>query len=386
MDTIYLDNNASTAPDPLVIAAVSEAMASLPGNASSHHAFGFQAADAVERARGSVAGLVGARVRDVVFTSGATEANNLALIGLWEASRIDSPSRVRVLVGATEHPAVLEVADYLATRGALVHRVRVDSLGRLDLNDLKAHLTDDVLVVSVMAANNETGTLAPLPEVSDLAHSVGALVHSDCTQAMGRVSVDMTRDGLDFMSLSAHKMHGPKGVGALVVRRGVVVFPQLRGGGHERGLRSGTINTPGVVGLGVAAELAASRLGEAIAIRAMTDKFIAKLENTVPEVELNGHPDDRLPNTANLRFVGADAEAVMMGMPQVACSTGSACSAAVPTPSPVLLAMGKSQQHAAESLRFSLSRTTTHEELMTAADLVRDSVAYVRSQLGHEVA
>lgn len=377
-DILYLDNNASTRPLPEVVASVVAVMESSWGNPASAHNAGRLALEHTERARESVADLIGAPATQVAFTSGATEANNLALRGLWEASRDSEPERTQVVVGATEHPAVLEVADWLAKAGAEIVTVPVDRSGLIDLNSLFAAVSGRTLLVSIMAANNETGVLAPIGAVVEAAHAVGAYVHTDATQVVGRLPFSFTESDLDLLSLSGHKMHGPKGVGALVASRRAPLAPQIIGGGHERGLRSGSLNTPGIVGLGVAAEFADVSTKAVSAAELLRDRLVEGLSATVVGLTVNGADAPRLPNTANLRFAGADAEAVMANMPGVACSSGSACSSAIPRPSHVLLAMGMTDEEASESLRFSLSRFTTADEIDDAVKRVSTAVDNVR--------
>lgn len=379
---IYLDNNASTAPDPLVVEAVANALREVVANPSSQHAAGQAAAAQIEIARQELATLVGCRSREVVFTSGATEANNLALAGVWLGTRTTTPNRTRVVIGATEHPTVLEAAAELERLGAELVVVPVHSNGLLDLAQLAAAVDNRTLIVSVMAANNETGVISELAKVVPIAHGHGAWVHSDATQAIGRIPLSFSEIDLDLLSLSAHKMHGPKGVGALVCSRQVPLAGITIGGGQEHGLRSGTLNTPGIIGLGVAAKLAHRRLEEQVQIGKLRDWFVSQLTQLIPAVQENASCSARLPNTANLRFVGADADAIMAGMPYLACSTGSACSSSVPTPSPVLLAMGLSGTAASECLRFSLSRTTTKKELAAAVGIIAAAVQHVRTTLG----
>lgn len=379
---LYFDNNASTAPLPEVVAAVSEVMASSWGNPASAHDAGRLAAERTERSREAVARLIDAQPGRVTFTSGATEANNLALKGLWEGSRLTAPERTQVVVGATEHPAVLEVADWLAKAGAEILKIPVDHSGLIDINALNDTVSERTLLVSVMAANNETGVLAPLEAVVGAAHEVGAYVHSDATQMVGRLPFSFLGLDLDLLSLSGHKMHGPKGAGALVASRHVPIAPQFLGGGHERGLRSGTLNTPGIVGLGVAADHANVTPAGIAAIEQLRDHLIAGLSATTEGLEVNGAGAPLLPNTANVRFAGADAEAVMAHMPELACSSGSACSSAIPRPSHVLLAMGLTHQEASESLRFSVSRMTTIDDVDAAIALVASAVENVRQLTG----
>lgn len=381
-DILYLDNNASTIPLPEVVASVAEAMESLWGNPASAHGSGRLVAERTERARVSLANLLGARPAQVVFTAGATEANNLALRGLWEGSRLTVPERTQVVVGATEHLAVLDVADWLAKVGAEVVTLPVNRSGVVDVEVLNESVSDRTLLVSVMAANNETGVVSPLAAVVEAARAVGAYVHSDATQIVGRLPLSFLDLDLDLLSLSGHKMHGPKGIGALLASRRVPLAPQVLGGGHERGIRSGTPNTPGIIGLGVAAELADVTPLALAAVEQLRDRFISELSATLDGIEINGASAPRLPNTVNVRFVGADAEVVMANMPEVACSSGSACSSAIPRPSHVLLAMGLTHEEASESLRFSLSRFTTSIEVDEAVAYTSTAVKKVRQLTG----
>jgi cysteine desulfurase len=381
MQSVYLDNNASTVPDDRVIDAVAACMREVYANPSSQHRAGTQAMNFIDAAREQVANLMGSSLGRVTFTSGATEANSLAIRGLWDATRETGSSRCRIVVGETEHPSVMEAAGSLAARGADVIVAPVDRYGVVDCDALKRLVDDQTLLVSIMAGNNETGTLAPLGEIGNIASKVGAYFHTDGTQLVGRLPFSMDSSSIDLVSISAHKMHGPKGVGALLARRAVQLSPQVFGGGQERGLRSGTLNTPGIVGLGVAAELALAHMDEAGLVSRLRDRLQMGLEKLLPEVELNGHPTQRLPNTVNLRFTGADAEAVMASLEHVLCSSGSACSSAVPTPSHVLLAMGLDYGAAGESLRFSLSRFTTEDDIDTAIRDVTQAVEYVRQMV-----
>lgn len=377
-DIIYLDNNASTPPDPEVSEAVGWALRDLYANPSSLHPAGRRAAAAVERAREQVAALISCGPRAIAFTSGATEADNLAIHGLWEGSRSAGSPRNTIIVGATEHAAVLQCARSLRAEGARVIEAPVDRFGVIALDALRDLVDEDVLLVSVMAANSETGTLAPLSDVAAIAKERGAYVHTDATQYVGRLRLDMEALDLDAVSLSGHKMHGPKGVGALAVRRGVPIASQTQGGGHERGMRSGTLNTPGIIGLGVASELAIGRFGDTGTVVGLRDRLHQWLCVRLEGVTLNGHPNERLPNTLNLRFSGADAEAVMASLGRVACSAGSACSSGIPAPSHVLVAMGLNSQEAHQSLRFSLSRYTTAFDVEAAVDEIASAVTFVR--------
>jgi cysteine desulfurase len=375
---IYLDNNASTAPDPAVVEAVTAAMSDFYANASSQHAPGRRAAAAVERAREQVAALANSTARSVIFTSGATEADALAIRGLWDGAQAAGLSRDTVVVGATEHAAVIEAARSLERRGARVLLAPVHPDGVVDIAALRELVDERVLLVSIMAANSETGTLAPLDAVVSIARDAGAFVHSDATQLIGRLPLSMTDLDVDMISLSGHKMHGPKGVGALLAGRHVHLTSQIYGGGQERGLRSGTSNTPGIVGFGVAAELAVTRLGEVTSITSLRDRLHQGIIQRFPDATLNGNPLRRLPNTLNLRFPGADAEAVLASLQTVICSAGSACHAGAPEPSHVLLAMGLDHEAAYECLRFSLSRLTSAQEIDSAVEEIVAAVRFVR--------
>jgi cysteine desulfurase len=377
MTDIYLDNNATTALDERVLDAMLPALRHV-GNPSSAHPAGQIARSWVEDARRQVSALLGASPREIVFTSGSTEANNLALQGLVHGAE---SRRRRVVSVTTEHPAILETLKVLAGEGAEVVLVPVDRWGIIDLHRLGEAVDDQTLLVTVMAANNETGVLAPLPQIAEITHACGAVLHTDATQLLVWGGLEVDAVGVDLLSLSSHKMHGPQGVGALYVRRDCSwqLAPVQHGGGHERGIRSGTLNTAGIVGLGVAAALAASEGPAAsLRVRALREQLHQRLEEAAAPLTLNGHPADRLPGTLNLSFPGADAEAVMAGAPNVAIATGSACSSGHPGPSHVLTAMGIGEEQAACSLRFGLSRFTTAEEIRTGAALIAESVARVR--------
>ena len=377
---VYLDYNGSSPLDPRVAEAMVPVLTKRLGNASSVHRFGRAQAALVDDARSALADFVGGRPSDVVFTSGATEANNLALKGLLESA---PPKRTRLLVSAVEHASIKGTAAWIATRAlARVETIPVTSGGFVDPETVADMLGDDVLLVSVMAANSETGVLNDVGRIAALASGAGALMHCDATQIVGRLPFDMSGLGVDLVSMSGHKICGPGGVGALVANANArrALSPVSHGGGHERGIRSGSVNVAGVVGLGKAAVLAAAdgatdmeRIGK------LRDVLVAGLRTQVPGIAENGDPSRRLPNTANLRFRGADAEAVLVNMDPVAISTGSACSAGAIEPSPVLSAMGIDRDAAFESLRFSLGRFTTAADIAEAIDRTVSAVEYVRS-------
>lgn len=385
---INLDHNATTAPDPRVVDVVAATMVSATGNPSSQHGLGQAARRVVDLAREQIAAALGASPREVLFTSGATEANNLALLGVWAAADTHGATSTRnaVIVGATEHPAVLEPARALARmHGATVVEAPVHPDGTLDLDVFADLVTHQTLLVSLMLANNETGVLHPVARAAEIAHEQGALVHTDATQGPGRIPVDLADLGVDLMSVSGHKMHGPRGVGALVfdsyarVPGGASLLePLMHGGAQERGLRPGTYNTAGIAGFGVAATLVGERLAQSADLASRRDAFEAALVDRIG-VTVNGTGAPRLPNTTNVRFVGADAEAVLAGTPEVACSTGSACSSGISHASHVLTAMGLEDLAARECVRFSLSTASSHAELHYAVGLIADTVTHVRT-------
>ncbi|AEH10127.1 Cysteine desulfurase [Candidatus Protofrankia datiscae] len=384
---IYCDYNATTPVDPRVLDAMLPLFTEDFANASSGHAAGRAAARLVERAREQVAALVGAGRRSVVFTGGATEAANLAIHGVLAGAE---PGRRRVLVAASEHKAVLAAAGQAARlHGGSVELIRVLRDGTPDLDHLAAllsKLSGQVGLVAVMAANSETGAIADVRQACRLTHGAGALYLCDVTQAAGKIPVALEAHGIDLAVLSAHKIYGPKGVGALVASRPLQnrLTPLIVGGGQERGLRSGTINSAGIVGFGRAAQLAAERLpADADRLRHLTALLHGLLTEKLPGVELNGPSVTRLPNTVNLRFAGADADAVMTSMPQVAVSAGSACKGSSTEPSHVLTAMGLDTTAALESLRFSLGRPTTEDEVHALATHVATAVTHVRSLHTH---
>lgn len=375
---IYLDNAATTPLDPSVLQAMMPFLTQEFGNAASQHPFGRRASDAVEEARSEIAALVGGEAQEIIFTSGATESINLALKGVMASEAHDQR---HLITAATEHKATLDTAHALETAGTRVTILPVDRYGVISMADLDAALSSDTQLVSLMAANNETGTLGPIREAAVRAHDAGALFHSDATQLVGKLPLDVDDLGVDFMSFSSHKLYGPKGIGALYVRRGrrSALAPQIHGGGHERGLRSGTMNVPGCVGFGHACMLAAMCLvQEAEAIRRFRNYLEDQLLSTVQGTSVNGHPDERLPNISNLRFYGIDADSLMLGMPDVAVSSGSACTSATPTPSHVLRAMGIGYEAAEECLRFSLGRFTTRDEIDYAVRRVLEVTQLLR--------
>ena len=380
MREVYLDYNASAPLDPRVLEAMAPILTGSVGNASSVHRFGRRQAAAVDEAREHVAALVGGRPGGVVFTAGATEANNLALRGAVEAAPED---RRRVLVSAVEHASVGRTARWLADCGSTkLDVIGVTAGGFVEPDAVEDMVSDDVVLVSVMAANSETGVLNSVGEIAERVRATGELFHCDATQMAGRLPFDMEELGADLVSVSGHKICGPGGVGALVGTRHALqrLAPVIHGGGHERGLRSGSLNVGGIVGLGTAARIAADeRESESARVKVLRDRLVAELGAKLAGMHQNGDRSRRLPNTASIRFDGADAEAVMSNMDPVAVSTGSACSAGSIEPSEVLTAMGLSRDAAFESVRFSLGRFTTEADIDAAVESAVGAVERVRA-------
>lgn len=380
---IYLDHHATTPVDPRVLDAMLPYFREKFGNAASiSHRYGWEAEAAVERAREQVAALIGAESRAIVFTSGATEANNLAFKGALPALR----SRGNHLVSAvSEHRSVLDPLKRLAREKVHVTFVPCDATALVTPEAIRDALTEETVLVSVMWANNEVGTISPVPAIASLCRERSVILHTDATQAVGKIPLDVTEAGVDLLSFSAHKLYGPKGIGALYVRRVGANRPRIQaemdGGGHERGMRSGTLPVPLVVGFGEAASIALrERDEEALRLKRLRDRLHAGIVTRLPEVQLHGHPTERLPGNLNLGFPGVHGEALMMAMKDVACSSGAACSAAEPEPSHVLKAIGLDDDAAKATLRFGLGRFTTEEEIDRAIGYVCDAVVSLRSQ------
>ena len=369
--TIYLDDHATTPCDPRVVNAMLPYFSGQFANpASTTHLPGRQAAGAVEQAREQLAALLGALPEDVVFTSGATESNNLALYGVARAAA-NGPRR-RIITLAIEHKAVLEPCRDLAEQGWDVHYAPVDRQGVVQLDALAELLSPETLLVSIQAANSEIGTVQPLSEIADLVKAAGALLHCDATQAVGRVPLDWRSLPVDLLALSGHKLYGPKGSGALLVRRILRrggLLPLMRGGTQEGGLRPGTHNVPAIVGLGVAAELMAQEgAEEAQRVQGMRDRFEAALQARLPEVRLNGHPTRRLPGNSSVTVPGIEADALLCNLPRYALSLGSACNSGAPEPSPVLTAIGLDREEADATFRLGLGRFTREADLTQLVD------------------
>jgi cysteine desulfurase len=392
MSATYLDHAATTPMLPEAVAAMAEAL-TRTGNASSLHTAGRRARRDVEEARERIAAAVGARPSEVVLTTGGTESDNLAVKGLYWARRDADPRRTRVLVSAIEHHAVLDAAEWLgAHEGAEVELLDVDDVGRVRPETLRAALAREperVALVSVMWANNEVGTVNPIRELAAIAHEFGVPMHTDAVQAVGVLPVDFTASGVDALSLTGHKLGGPIGAGALLLGREVVLTPLLHGGGQERDVRSGTLDTPAVVGLATAVELAVADAPRRVpALAALRDDLVARITAVAPEATLNGDPGtgvveggpSRLPGNAHLSFPGCEGDSLLMLLDAqgIECSTGSACTAGVAQPSHVLLAMGADEATARGSLRFSLGHTSTAADVDAVAAVIGPVVERAR--------
>ena len=379
MRRVYLDNNATTRADPEVVAKMLPFFSEEFGNASSSHGFGVEVSGAVREARRSVQALLGAaHDHEIVFTSGGTESDNAAILAGLAARE----GRDEIVTTAVEHPAILSLVEHLQkTRGVTVHLIGVDARGRIDLDAFRAALGPKTAIVSAMWANNETGTLFPVEELARLAHEAGALFHTDAVQAVGKIPIDLKTTQIDFLSLSGHKLHGPKGIGALYVRKGTKFAPFLRGGHQERARRGGTENTPGIVGLGAAAELARLRLQEdAVHIAALRDRLEAGVTQRIAQCQISGDVDNRLVNTSNIAFSDIEGEAILTHLDRagIAASTGSACTAGSTEPSHVLRAMNVPEEALHGAIRFSLSRENTIEEIDDVLETLPGIVAKLR--------
>ena len=376
---IYLDNNSTTPMDPRVLESMLPFFNEKFGNAASrNHSFGWNAEKAVDDAREQVAHLIGSTSKEIIFTSGATEANNLAIKGVYE---MYGSQGNHIITVTTEHKAVLDACKKAEKMGAQVTYLSPNEDGLINLNELEAAITDQTILITIMYGNNEIGVVQDIKAISAIAKKNGILFHTDATQAVGKIPVDVLADGIDLMSFTAHKMYGPKGVGALYVRRKnprVKVTSQMDGGGHERGMRSGTLNVPGIVGFGKACELCEQAMDqEAVRLSAMRDKLEKELL-TIEEAYVNGNPAHRLPHVANISFKFVEGEGLMMGTKDIAVSSGSACTSASLEPSYVLKSLGLDDELAHSSLRFGLGRFTTEEEIDFAIDHVKTAVNKLR--------
>jgi cysteine desulfurase len=381
MRRVYLDNNATTPVAAEVFEAMTPYLTGDFGNASSIHWYGQQAKAAVETAREAVAKLINARPNEIAFTSGGTESDNTSLFGAVEAARAKEGAK-HIVISAIEHHAVLHAAQALAKRGVEVAYVRVGASGIVDPGDIQRALRPGTVLISIMHANNELGTIQPLEEIGRIAGGHDVIFHTDAVQSVGKIPVDVEKLGVDLLSLSAHKLHGPKGVGALFVRKGTPLAPLLYGGHSERDRRPGTENTPGIVGLGKAAELARAKLAtDAPRLAALRDRLEETILAGIPLTARNGDRARRLPTTSNIRFGHVEGEAfvIAMDLQGVACSTGAACSSGSVEASHVLSAIGLSHAQARSSIRFSLGRMTTPEDIDYALEVLPAVVARLRA-------
>ena len=377
---IYMDSHATTPMDPRVFEAIRPYFTETFGNAASrNHSFGWSAEEGVEKARKQVADLIGANAKEIVFTSGATESDNLALKGVAE---MYAEKGNHIITAATEHKAILDTCKRLEKEGCRVTYLPVQANGLVDLDLLRSAITDKTILISVMYANNEIGVVQPMREIGKIAKEKGVLVHSDATQAIGKVPVNVTQDNIDIMSLSAHKMYGPKGVGALYVRRRnprVQLTAQMDGGGHERGMRSGTLNVPGIAGFGAACAICQREMPEeSKRLAYLRDKLKKKFEDNLDEIHVNGTMEHRLPGNLNMSFVYVEGESLLMGINDIAVSSGSACTSATLEPSYVLKALGLGDDVAHSSIRFGIGRFNTEAEIDYVSDKLIDTVKKLR--------
>jgi len=377
---IYMDNQATTAVDPRVVEAMLPYFTEKFGNpASRNHEFGWKAEEAVETSRAQIARLIHASPREIVFTSGATESDNLAIKGVADAYRAKGN---HIITQATEHKAVLDTCKRLEQSGCQVTYLPVSKDGLIDLDELRRAITPKTILISIMHANNEIGVLQPIEEIGKLAKEKNVLFHVDAAQSVGKIPVGVEKLGIDLLAISAHKIYGPKGVGALYVRRKnprVELSPMMDGGGHERGMRSGTLNVPGIVGLGKACELCQKEMaGEGERLRALRDKLKDAVLSQLDDTSINGSMTHRLPGNLNLSFTGLEGDALLMGINDVAVSSGSACTSATLEPSYVLRALGVSEDLAHSSIRFGLGRFNTEEEVDYVAGRVVETVKRLR--------
>jgi cysteine desulfurase len=377
---IYMDYHATTPVDPEVLKAMTPYFTEFFGNAASrNHEFGWTAESAVEKARAQIAHLIGASEKEIIFTSGATESDNLALLGVAELYKEKGNHLITTTI---EHKAILDTCHLLQSKGYEITYLPVDSYGRVSSEAVEKAITPKTILVSVMLANNEIGSINPIAEIGKVCKQKGVFFHSDAVQGIGKVPIDVQKMGIDLLSISAHKIYGPKGIGALYVRRKnprVRVSPLIHGGGHERGMRSGTLNVPGIVGFGKASELAEQLLPEETRrIRKLREMLWEGIQAELDEVYLNGHPTERLSNNLNISFAFVEGESLMMGIKEIAVSSGSACTSASLEPSYVLKEIGVGEDLAHTSIRFGLGRFTTEEEIRYVIEKVVRTVKKLR--------
>ena len=377
---IYLDNHSTTACDPRVVEEMLPYFTEKFGNAASrNHSFGWEVEEAVENARKQIAQLVHADAKEIIFTSGATESDNLALKGVVEMYKEKGD---HIITTSTEHRAVIDTAKYLEKKGVNVTFLPVDKAGMVNPDDVRNAITDKTILISIMLANNEIGTIHPIAEIGKIAKEKGVIFHCDATQGVGKIPVNVQEMGIDLMSFTSHKIYGPKGIGALYVRRRaprVRLEPMIHGGGHERGMRSGTLPVPLIVGFGKACELCEQEMAtESVRMAKMRDRLQEGIMGAMDEVYLNGHPTERLPGNLNISFAYVEGEALLMGVKEIALSSGSACTSATLEPSYVLRALGVGSDLAHSSIRFGLGRFTTDEEIEYTIDRMIKAVNHLR--------
>ncbi|HKV91275.1 MAG TPA: aminotransferase class V-fold PLP-dependent enzyme [Candidatus Angelobacter sp.] len=376
---VYLDNHATTPLDPRVLEAMLPFLTSKFGNAASNsHSFGWEAAAAVESARRQIASAIGASPQEIVFTSGATESDNLAVLGVAEAQRSRGN---HVITAVSEHKAILDSCKYLEKHGYRITRLPVKSDGLIDLNQLKDSFTPETILVTIMAANNETGVLQPIEEIGHLCRERGILFHSDAVQALGKVPLNVQSANLDLTSLTAHKLYGPKGCGALFVSTNVAarLHPMIHGGGHEHGLRSGTLNVPGIVGFGKACEIAQHEMPEeSCRLAGLRNRLRDRLTSALDQVVINGSMEHRVPGNLNMSFLHVEGETLLTGLHDIALSSGSACSSGKTEASHVLKALGLSDEAAGCAIRFGIGRFNTEAEINYVAERVIELVKNLR--------
>ena len=373
MNRIYLDHAATTAVDREVVQTMMPYFTETYGNASSLHSFGRDARNALNASRQTVADALGAQANEIIFTSGGTESDNLALKGVGKG---------HIITSSIEHPAILNTCRYLQDHGCDVTYVPVDSEGLVDPGDVESAITDDTILISVMHANNEIGTIQPISEIGSITKDHGILFHTDAVQSFGKTEIDVRKMNIDLLSVSSHKIYGPKGVGAIYIRKGVKIKPLLHGGGHEMGMRASTENIPGIVGFAKTASLAVERFEQdARRLTGLKDMLIAGVMDSIDDVTLNGHPTERLPNNANLRFAFVEGESLLLhlDMKGIAVSTGSACSSASLDPSHVLLALGIAPEDIHGSIRFTLGRENTESEIRYVLEVLPEIVGKLRA-------
>ncbi len=381
MKSVYLDNNATTPVDPRVLDAMLPYFRENFGNAASrNHRYGWVAEEAVDKAREQVAKVINASSKEIIWTSGSTEGNNTAILGV---ARMYADKGKHIITCRIEHKAVIDPCKFLETEGYEVTWLEPDRTGRVSLDQVQQAMREDTILVSLMFANNEVGTIHPIPEIGALCKQRNVIFHTDATQAFGKVPIDVEAMGIDLLSLSAHKIYGPKGVGALYVRRKkprVRLQPLIHGGGHERGMRSGTLNVPGIVGCGAAAEIAVNDMAtDSVRITGLRDRLWAGLSEHLTEISRNGNPQHCLPNTLNVSFLYVEGESLMMGFSDIAVSSGSACTSASLEPSYVLKGLGLGDDLAHSSIRFSLGRFTTEEDIDYTIKEVVQAVNHLRN-------